>query len=62
MEPKKPVVDDDMMEHPDTPSVNSETPTSEEDPNEFLLGDDEDNVEDLELKEHRSESGEEDDE
>lgn len=50
------------MEQPETPIVNDDTPTSEEDINEFLLGDDEDSVEELELKEYKSEHGEEDDE
>lgn len=33
--------DDEMDTQPETPSVNEDTPVSPEDPNEYLLGDDE---------------------
>ena len=32
---------EDLNEIPDTPTVNEDTPTSEEDSNEFLFGEDE---------------------
>lgn len=54
-------IDDDMKEQPETPSVYEDTPTSEEDPNEFLLGDEEDPNDEVVLEEYKEKGEDESD-
>lgn len=42
--------DEDMKTQPETPVVDEDTPTSPEDPNEYLLGDDELGVDVVDIK------------
>lgn len=47
--------EDEMNTQPETPSVNEDTPVSPEDQNEYLLGDDELGIDEVEIKEEKEE-------